>query len=191
MVKTLNQFFEELANLSYDNGDSSVTKDTNKVKETKKFVDCYLAGTEIVSSGNDGKPLAIKGIADADNGATGEEKLNFEGYQLYDFSSIDGKWFVISLPSLEALEKYLLSEAGYLNYYSTQMFVFEDGVMKPFEVMFNGNNGKVIGIDKDQFDSPLDIPAMQDRIWVRWRDPAELLPLTDADIAAFKATMEK
>ena len=87
------------------------------------------------------------------------------------------------------MEKHLLSEAGYLNFYSTQMFVFEDGVHKPFEIMFNGDNDTVIGIDKDQFDVPLDIERMQDRIWVRWRDPEELRDLTDEDVEAYKRSI--
>ena len=75
---------------------------------------------------------------------------------------------VVTFPNLEALEKHLLSEAGALNVYSSDMLVFEDGVFKPFEIMFNGDNDTVIPIDKDNFDTPLDIKAMQDRIWVRW-----------------------
>ena len=96
---------------------------------------------------------------------------------------------VVTFPDLETLEKHLLSEAGYLNFYSTQMFVFEDGVHKPFEIMFNGDNDTVIGIDKDQFDVPLEIARMQDRIWVRWRDPEELRDITDADVEAYKRSI--
>ena len=32
------------------------------------------------------------------------------------------------------------------------MYVFEDGVFKPFEIMFNGDNDTVVPIDKDQMD---------------------------------------
>lgn len=73
-----------------------------------------------------------------------------------------GDWMVVTFPNLEALEKHLLSEAGALNVYSSDMLVFEDGVFKPFEIMFNGDNDTVIPIDKDNFDTPLDIKAMQD-----------------------------
>ena len=93
--------------------------------------------------------------------------------------------------NLEALKKHLLSEAGALNVYSSDMLVFEDGVFKPFEIMFNGDNDTVIPIDKDNFDTPLDIKAMQDRIWVRWMDPKELEPLTDEEVAEYRKSIGK
>lgn len=191
MVKTLKEFLYELGSLSYDNGDFAIVKDKLKEKEVNSFVDCFLPGTEILSDGKNGKPLALKGSANANKGATGEEQLEFTGLQLYDYSDSDGNWYVVTLPSLEKLEAYLLSEAGYLNFYSTQMFVFENGMEKPFEIMFNGDNDTVVGIDKDAMDAPLDIPALQGRIWVRWRDPEELKPLTDADVAAYKKSIGK
>ena len=92
---------------------------------------------------------------------------------------------------LEALEKHLLSESGALNVYSSDMLVFEDGVFKPFEIMINGDNDTVIPIDKDNFDTPLDIKAMQDRIWVRWMDPKELEPLTDEEVEEYRKSIGK
>lgn len=191
MVKTLKQFLNELGSLSFDNGDYNVVKGKFKDNEVNSFVECFLAGTEILSDGKNGKPLTLKGSANSDKGATGAEELEFKGYQLYDYSDSDGNWYLITFPSIEKLEEHLLSEAGYLNYYSTQMFVFEDGVEKPFEIMFNGDNDTVVGIDKDAMDSPLDIPALQGRIWVRWRSPEELKPLTDADVAKYKQSIGK
>ncbi len=191
MVKTLKDFFYELGGLSYDNGDYAIVKTKVKEKEVKGFVDCFLPGTEILSDGKNGKPLTLKGAANTDKGATGEEELEFTGLQLYDYSDSDGNWYLITFPSIEKLEEYLLSEAGYLNFFSTQMFVFENGVEKPFEIMFNGDNDTVVGIDKDSMDAPLDIPSMKGRIWVRWRNPNELKPLTDADIAAYKKSIGK
>lgn len=191
MVKTLKEFLFEVGSLSYDNGDYTVVKDKVKENEVQKFVECFLTGTEILSNGQNGKPLALKGAANTNKGATGEEILELHGYQIYDYSDTDGNWYLLTFPNLEAVEKHLLSEAGYLNYYSTQMFVFEDGVEKPFEIMFNGDNDTVVGIDKDQIDAPLDIPRMQDRIWVRWRNPGELKPLTDDDIAAYRKSIGK
>ena len=191
MVKTLKEFLNEVGSLSFDNGDYTIIKAKFKETEVNKFVDCFLAGTEVLSNGKNGKPLALTGAANADKGATGEEELELTGYQLYDYSDSDGNWYLITFPSLEKLEEYLLSEAGYLNYYSTQMFVFENGVVKPFEIMFNGDNDTVVGIDKDALDAPLDIPAMQGRIWVRWRDPEELEPLSDADVAEYKKSIGK
>lgn len=191
MVKTLKEFLNELGSLSYDNGDYTIIKGKFKETEVQGFVDCFLAGTEILSDGKNGKPLALKGTANANKGATGEEELEFTGYQLYDYSDSDGNWFLITFPSIEKLEEYLLSEAGYLNFYSTQMFVFENGIVKPFEIMFNGDNDTVVGIDKDAMDAPLDIPGLQGRIWVRWRDPEELKPLTDADVEEYKKSIKK
>lgn len=191
MIKTLKQFLNELGDLSYDNGDYTVIKGKFKDNEVSSFVNCFLPGTEVLSDGKNGKPLALKGSADTDKGATGEEELEFTGYQLYDFSDSDGNWYLLTLPSIEKTEEYLLSEAGYLNYYSTQMFVFENGVVKPFEIMFNGDNNTVVGIDKDAMDAPLDIVGLKGRIWVRWQDPKELEPLTDADVQKFKKSIGK
>ncbi|KXL53255.1 hypothetical protein CLNEO_12260 [Anaerotignum neopropionicum] len=191
MIKTLKEFLNEVGGLSYDNGDYMIIKDKHKENEVKGFVDCFLAGTEILSNGKNGKPLTLKGAANTDKGATGEEELEFTGYQLYDYSDSDGNWYLVTIPSLEKLEEYLLSEAGFLNFYSTQMFVFENGELKPFEIMFNGDNDTVVAIDKDSLDAPLDIPGLQGRIWVRWRAPEELKPLSDADIAAYKKSIGK
>ena len=110
---------------------------------------------------------------------------------MFDYSDMKGDWMVVTFPNLEALEKHLLSEAGALNVYSSDMLVFEDGVFKPFEIMFNGDNDTVIPIDKDNFDTPLDIKAMQDRIWVRWMDPKELEPLTDEEVAEYRKSIGK
>ena len=96
---------------------------------------------------------------------------------------------VVTFPDLTSLEKHLLSEAGALNFSSTETLVFEDGVYKPFQVMFNGDHDTVIPIEKNSYDTPLDINAMQDRLWVRWMDPKELEPLTDEDVEAYRRSI--
>jgi len=191
VIKTLEEFFYELGSLSYDNGDYRVVKDKFRDNEIKKFVDCFLPGTEIRKDGMNGKPLVLRGAANTDKGTTGEEKLDFHGYQFYDYSDTDGNWVLLTFPDLSSLEAHLLSDSGYLNYYSTQMFVFEDGVEKPFEIMFNGDNDTIIGIDKDQLDSPLEMDRLKERIWVRWRSADELNPLTEQDIEAYKRSLKE
>ena len=57
--------------------------------------------------------------------------------------------------------------------------------------MFNGDNDTVIPIDKDNFDTPLDIKAMQDRSCVRWMDPKELEPLTDEEVEEYRKSIGK
>ena len=189
MIRTNKDFLEEVGGLSFNNGDFWAVRDKFRDQEIDAFVKCFLPGTQILRDGKNGAPVTLKGMADEDRGTTGTEEIDFHGLQLYDFSDTTGEWVVVTFPDLASLEKHLLSEAGYLNFYSTQMFVFEDGVHKPFEIMFNGDNDTVIGIDKDQFDVPLDIERMQDRIWVRWRDPEELRDLTDEDVEAYKRSI--
>ncbi len=189
MIRTIKDFLEEVGGLSFNNGDFWAVRDKFRDQEIDAFVKCFLPGTQILRDGKNGAPVTLKGMADEDRGTTGTEEIDFHGLQLYDFSDTTGEWVVVTFPDLASLEKHLLSEAGYLNFYSTQMFVFEDGVHKPFEIMFNGDNDTVIGIDKDQFDVPLDIERMQDRIWVRWRDPEELRDLTDEDVEAYKRSI--
>lgn len=189
MIRTLRDFLEEVGGLSFDNGDFWAVRDKFRDQEIQEFVKCFLPGTQILRDGKNGAPVAMKGLADDNKGATGEEELDFHGLQLYDFSDTTGEWVVVTFPDLESLEKHLLSEAGYLNFYSTQMLVFEDGQYKPFEIMFNGDNDTVIGINKDQFDAPLDIKGLQGRIWVRWMDLSEVQPLTDEDVEAYKRSI--
>lgn len=189
MIRTIKDFLEEVGGLSFNNGDFWAVRDKFRDQEIDAFVKCFLPGTQILRDGKNGAPVALKGMADEDRGTIGTEEIDFHGLQLYDFSDTTGEWVVVTFPDLPSLEKHLLSEAGYLNFYSTQMFVFEDGVHKPFEIMFNGDNDTVIGIDKDQFDVPLDIERMQDRIWVRWMDPEELRDLTDEDVEAYKRSI--
>lgn len=191
MVRTIKDFLTEVGGLSFDNGDFWAVRDKFRDQEIAAFVDCFLKGTEILRDGKNGAPVALKGLADDDKGTVGTEEIDFHGYQLYDFSDTTGIWMVVTFPDLESLEKHLLSEAGYLNFYSTQMFVFEDGVYKPFQIMFNGDNDTVIGIDKDRFDTPLDIDRLQGRIWVRWMDPEEVADVTDADVEAYKRSIGK
>ena len=191
MIRTLKDFWYELGTLSYDSGDYALIRSKFRDNEIDAFVKCFLPGTEILRDGKDGAPVALKGVADDNKGMTGNEEIDFHGYQLFDYSDSDGKRVVITLPTLEALEQHLTGEAGALNFYSTEMYVFEDGVFKPFEIMFNGDNDTVVPIDKDQMDSPLDIKGMQGRLWVRWMDPEELKPLTDEQVEAYKRSIGK
>lgn len=189
MIRTLKDFWHELGTLSYDSGDYALVRSKFRDSQIDAFVKCFLPGTEILKDGRNGAPVVLQGTAETDKGATGAEEIDFHGYQLFDYSDSDGKWVVITLPDQKTLETHLLGEAGYLNFYSTEMYVFEDGVFKPFEIMFNGDNDTVVPIDKNQMDSPLDIKAMQGRIWVRWMDPEELKPLTDEQVEAYKRSI--
>ncbi len=166
--KTLRQFLEELGSYCYDHGDYNVIKNTIKKDEVENFVNCYIKGVEIIKNGENNTPILLKGKADADKGSTGEEMLFFHGYQLYDMTGQTGEWVLATFPSKEALEKHILGEGGYLNIYCTEMLVYLDGEIQPFEVEFFGDNGKYITIDKDLFDTELDIKGMQERISVKW-----------------------
>ncbi len=191
MVKTLNEFWNEIASISYDSSDYGMVRSKFRANEIEAFVKCFVPGSEILKDGKNGAPVVMKGKAEDDKGATGTEEIHFHGLQLFDYSDNDGNWIVITFDDLKSLEKHLLSEAGYLNFYSTDMMVFEDGVYKPFQIMFNGDNDTVVPIDKDQMDSPLDIQGLQGRIWVRWMDPVELAPLTDEQVEAYKRSIGK
>ena len=191
MKKKLKDFFYDLADISYSYGEYDFITNNFKATELQGFIDCFMPGTTILSNGINGAPLVLKGAANTDLGTTGMEELELHHYQLYDFSDNDGNWAVVTFLELEELEAYLLSEAGYLNYYSTQMLVFEEGVHKPFEVMFKGDFDTVVSVDKDQIDAPLDIVAMKDKIYVRWIDPKEREALTDADVEAYKKSLEQ
>ena len=194
MVKTLSEFWNEVASICYDSSDYGMLAQIRsqfRTNEINKFVNAFIPGTEILKDGKNGTPVAMKGKADDDKGATGKEEIDFHGLQLFDYSDMKGDWMVVTFSDVQALEKHLLSEAGALNVYSSDMLVFEDGVYKPFEIMFNGDNDTVIPIDKDNFDTPLDIAALQGRIWVRWMDPKELEPLTDEEVAAYRKSIGK
>ena len=194
MIKTLNEFWNDVASICYDNSEYGMIAQIRsqfRTNEINNFVNTFQSGTEILRDGKNGAPVVMKGKANEDKGMTGEEEIDFHGLQLFDYSDTKGDWMVVTFPDMEALEKHLLSEGGALNFFSSDMLVFEDGVYKPFEIMFNGDNDTVIPIDKDSFDTPLDIPAMQDRIWVRWMDPKELEPLTDEEVEAYKRSIGK
>lgn len=194
MVKTLNEFWNEVASICYDSSEYGMIAQIRsqfRTNEINSFVNTFLSGTEILKDGKNGAPVVMRGKADEDKGATGKEEIDFHGLQLFDYSDTKGDWMVVTFPDMETLEKHLLSEGGALNFFSSDMVVFEDGVYKPFQIMFNGDNDTVVPIDKDSFDTPLDIAAMQDRIWVRWMDPKELEPLTDEEVEAYKRSIGK
>ena len=192
MVKTLREFWNEVATISYDSSDYGVIAQIRsqfRTNEINNFVNAFVRGTEILKDGKNGAPVVMKGKADDNKGMTGNEEIDFHGLQLFDYSDMKGDWMVVTFPDLESLEKHLLSEGGALNIYSSDMIVFEDGVYKPFQIMFNGDHDTVIPIDPDSFDTPLDIAAMQGRIWVRWMDPKELEPLTDEEVAEYRRSI--
>lgn len=192
MIKTLKEFWNEVATISYDTSDYGVIaqiRSQYRTNEINNFVNAFVPGTEILKDGKNGAPVVMKGKADENKGMTGEEEIDFHGLQLFDYSDMKGDWMVVTFPDLETLEKHLLSEGGALNIYSSDMIVFEDGVYKPFQIMFNGDHDTVIPIDPASFDQPLDIAAMQGRIWVRWMDPKELEPLTDEEVEAYRRSI--
>ena len=192
MIKTLREFFTEVASISYDSSDYGMIAQIRsqfRTNEINAFANAFIPGTEILKDGKNGAPVVMKGKADDNKGMTGTEEIDFHGLQLFDYSDMKGDWMVVTFPDLETLEKHLLSEAGALNIYSSDMIVFEDGVYKPFQIMFNGDHDTVIPLDPDSFDTPLDINAMQGRIWVRWMDPKELEPLTDEEVAEYRRSI--
>ena len=192
MIKTLKEFWNEVATISYDTSDYGVIaqiRSQYRTNEINNFVNSFVPGTEILKDGKNGAPVVMKGKADDNKGMTGNEEIDFHGLQLFDYSDMKGDWMVVTFPDLASLEKHLLSEGGALNIYSSDMIVFEDGVYKPFQIMFNGDHDTVIPIDADNFDTPLNIAAMQDRIWVRWMDPKELEPLTDEEVEAYRRSI--
>jgi hypothetical protein len=192
MVKTLREFWQEVAEICYDTSDYGVIaqiRSQYRTNEINKFVNSFIPGTEILKDGKNGAPVVMKGKADDNKGMTGTEEIDFHGLQLFDYSDLKGDWMIVTFPNLESLEKHLLSEAGALNFSSTETLVFEDGVYKPFQIMFNGDNDTVIPIEKNSYDTPMDIVGMQGRIWVRWMDPKELEPLTDEEVEAYRRSI--
>ena len=192
MIKTLKEFWNEVAEISYESSDYGIVhqiRNQFKTTEINNFVNSFIPGTEILKDGKTGTPVAMRGKADDNKGMTGNEEIDFHGLQLFDYSDLKGDWMVVTFPNLESLEKHLLSEAGALNFSSTETLVFEDGVFKPFQIMFNGDNDTVIPIEKNSYDTPMDIVGMQDRIWVRWMDPKELEPLTDEEVEEYRRSI--
>ena len=192
MIKTLKEFWNEVAEISYDSSDYGMIhqiRNQFRTTEINNFVNSFVPGAEIMKDGKNGAPVVMKGKADDNKGMTGNEEIDFHGLQLFDYSDLKGDWMVVTFPDLESLEKHLLSEAGALNFSSTETLVFEDGIYKPFQIMFNGDHDTVIPIEKNSYDTPLDINGMQGRIWVRWMDPKELEPLTDEDVEAYRRSI--
>ena len=192
MIKTVKEFWNEVAEISYESSDYGMIhqiRNQFRTTEINNFVNAFVPGTEILKDGKNGAPVVMKGKADDNKGMTGNEEIDFHGLQLFDYSDLKGDWMVVTFPDMESLEKHLLSEAGALNFSSTETMVFEDGVYKPFQIMFNGDNDTVIPIEKNSYDTPLDINGMQGRIWVRWMDPKELEPLTDEEVEAYRRSI--
>ena len=192
MIKTLREFWNEVAEISYDSSDYGMIhqiRNQFRTTEINNFVNSFVPGAEIMKDGKNGAPVVMKGKADDNKGMTGNEEIDFHGLQLFDYSDLKGDWMVVTVPDMESLEKHLLSEAGALNFSSTETLVFEDGIYKPFQIMFNGDHDTVIPIEKNSYDTPLDINGMQGRIWVRWMDPKELEPLTDEDVEAYRRSI--
>ena len=76
MIRTLRDFLEEVGGLSFDNGDFWAVRDKFRDQEIQEFVKCFLPGTQILRDGKNGAPVAMKGLADDNKGATGDEELD-------------------------------------------------------------------------------------------------------------------
>lgn len=172
--KTLKQLLTEIGTYCYDHGDYCVIQNTIKEKEIQKFLDCYVPGTEILKDGKNGTSVALRGKAEEQKGATGEEELSCHGFLLYDLSGQTGEWVIAPFESLEKLEDHILSDAGYLNVYCTDMLAIIDGEIKPFEIHFEGNNDKTIVLDKDIIDNDFDLKAMRPKLSLHWITEEEL-----------------
>ena len=109
MVKTLSEFWNEVASICYDSSDYGIIAQVRsqfRTNEINKFVNAFIPGTEILKDGKNGTPVAMKGKADDDKGASGNEEIDFHGLQLFDYSDMKGDWMVVTFPNLEALEGY-------------------------------------------------------------------------------------
>jgi len=168
--KTLRQFLEEVGAYTYEHGDYGVIRNTKKEEEVEEFVRAYLSGTEILKNGKDGTPVVISGKVGENKGVTGEEEIFFNGFQVYNLSAQTGDWVVLTFKTIKELEEHIIGEAGYLNIYCTEMLVFENGEIKPFEILFAGENDITLVVDKERFDEPLDIKRMNEekRLSVNW-----------------------
>lgn len=169
-IKTVKQLLTEIAAYSYDNGDWEVIKNTNREEEINTFVSSCLLGCEVVKDGKDGKAVTIKGTKNEIKKVTGEEELFCHDYLMYDLTGHTGEWVVVTFHTLEEVEQYMIGEGGYLNVYCTEMIIFENGVIKPFDMLFQGDDGEDIVLDKDRIDETYDIGAMKERLSVRWKE---------------------
>ena len=107
MIKTLKEFFTEVASISYDSSDYGVIaqiRSQYRTNEINNFVNAFVPGTEILKDGKNGAPVAMKGKPDDNKGATGAEEIDFHGLQLFDYSDMKGDWMVVTFPNLETLE---------------------------------------------------------------------------------------
>ena len=87
MVKTLSEFWNEVASICYDSSDYGIIAQVRsqfRTNEINKFVNAFIPGTEILKDGKNGAPVAMKGKADDDKGASGNEEIDFHGLQLFD-----------------------------------------------------------------------------------------------------------
>lgn len=79
MIKTLNEFWNEVASICYDNSEYGMIAQIRsqfRTNEINKFVNTFQPGTEILRDGKNGAPVAMRGKADQDNGMTGEEEID-------------------------------------------------------------------------------------------------------------------
>lgn len=80
MVKTLSEFWNEVASICYDSSDYGIIAQVRsqfRTNEINKFVNAFIPGTEILKDGKNGTPVAMKGKADDDKGASGNEEIDF------------------------------------------------------------------------------------------------------------------
>ena len=122
MIRTVKDFLYDVAGLSFNHGDFWIVRDQFRDMEIENFVKNFLPATQILRDGKNGAPVVLKGKAEAGGNTTGEEEIDFHGLQLYDYSDSNSEFVVVTFPDLETLERHLTSEAGYLNFYSTQEF---------------------------------------------------------------------
>jgi len=78
MVKTLSEFWNEVASICYDSSDYGIIAQVRsqfRTNEINKFVNAFIPGTEILKDGKNGTPVAMKGKADDDKAQAATRKL--------------------------------------------------------------------------------------------------------------------
>lgn len=148
--------FDIVANARYDNKNDDTL--FNKEYSVDKYKKMFLSDYSIKEDGLLNVFGRFDFVYDGHIVETSEIKLKKDNYKflVYDVTGHNGEWQILGFEELKDVEDYILSPAGILNMFTTELVVLEDLKVKKYnvyEVLDDGREVEVFDFEECSSDT--------------------------------------